>query len=344
MGIQGLTTLIKKYAPNSITKVSLESFRGRTIAIDTSILLYKFRYSNNSPQSHIYGFLRRCLLYGKYGITPVFVIDGKPPPEKDHILKKRKQKKEKLFIRIKELQEALTPGNRREILSRIKKLKKQYVDVTRQHHDDIYCLLRLIGVRVIMSTGEAEDICAQLQKGGLVDYIYSEDTDLFPLGGLKILREEEMKTKTFSLVCLNTILKQLKLEFSQFIDLCILCGCDYCPSIPRLGSVRAYELLIKLGSLEEVLKHLNITQMEPYIRARKIYTSQEEYKHPTIESKFKLDERSLRFYLGQKGIKPAFTIRFIREFKKYMGFVEECRSHAKLTPGVFLSNLELLDR
>lgn len=45
MGVQGLTTLIKRYAPDSMNTVSFGSCRGSVISVDTSILLYKFRYA-----------------------------------------------------------------------------------------------------------------------------------------------------------------------------------------------------------------------------------------------------------------------------------------------------------
>ena len=44
MGIRGLTTLIKKHAPNAINVYRFNCFKNAVIAVDTSILLYKFRY------------------------------------------------------------------------------------------------------------------------------------------------------------------------------------------------------------------------------------------------------------------------------------------------------------
>ncbi|KAF5189966.1 Flap endonuclease, partial [Thalictrum thalictroides] len=66
--------------------------------------------------------------------------------------------------------------------------------VTKQHNDDCKKLLRLMGVPVIEAPSEAEAECAALCKSG-------------------------------------KILEELNLSMDQFIDLCILCGCDYCDSI-----------------------------------------------------------------------------------------------------------------
>lgn len=43
----------------------------------------------------------------------------------------------------------------------------------------------------------------------------------------------------------------------QFIDLCILLGCDYCESIRGIGPKRAIELIAQHKSIEEVLKNID---------------------------------------------------------------------------------------
>lgn len=44
----------------------------------------------------------------------------------------------------------------------------------------------------------------------------------------------------------------------QFIDLCILCGCDYTGKITNIGPVRAYDLIKKHKNIETILDFLNI--------------------------------------------------------------------------------------
>ncbi len=41
---------------------------------------------------------------------------------------------------------------------------------------------------------------------------------------------------------------------AQFVDLCILCGCDYCPSIRGIGPTTALKLIKRHKDLEGVLK------------------------------------------------------------------------------------------
>ena len=42
----------------------------------------------------------------------------------------------------------------------------------------------------------------------------------------------------------------------QFIDLCILCGCDYSGKITNIGPVKAYKYIQDHGSIEGVLSHI----------------------------------------------------------------------------------------
>jgi flap endonuclease-1 len=66
---------------------------------------------------------------------------------------------------------------------------------------------------------------------------------------------------------LAVALDKLGLTRAQFIDLCIMCGCDYCGSIRGIGPVRALEYIRKHGSLDGVLAALDTGKYplpEPY--------------------------------------------------------------------------------
>ncbi len=47
------------------------------------------------------------------------------------------------------------------------------------------------------------------------------------------------------------------MNHEEFVDLCILCGCDYCDSIDGIGPITAFKLIQKHRSLEKVIQHLN---------------------------------------------------------------------------------------
>lgn len=43
----------------------------------------------------------------------------------------------------------------------------------------------------------------------------------------------------------------------QFIDLCILLGCDYCGTIKGIGPKRAIDLIRQHGCIEEILENID---------------------------------------------------------------------------------------
>ena len=51
MGVKYLNTLIKNKAPNALKYVTLSSYAGKTIVIDTSIYMHKYLASNSLMES-----------------------------------------------------------------------------------------------------------------------------------------------------------------------------------------------------------------------------------------------------------------------------------------------------
>ena len=52
----------------------------------------------------------------------------------------------------------------------------------------------------------------------------------------------------------DEILKGLGLTEDQFIKYCILCGCDYCSNIPKVGNIMALKLIKKYNTVEEIVE------------------------------------------------------------------------------------------
>lgn len=318
MGIRGLTSFIKKYAPEAITSHSFNYFKGSIIAIDTSILLYKFRYSNNNPNAHINGFLNKCLCYIKNGILPVFILDGKPPPEKDIVINKRTKQRMKIENRIEELKKNINSDNKIETIHRINKLNKQIITVTKEHHNESKELLNSLGFSVIHSPGEAESICAFLQRENIVNFTYSDDTDVLALGCKKVLRSNT-KNNSFIVIDLEKVLEKLQMTLDEFIDLCILCGCDYCPTIPKLNSNDAYELIKRYKSIEKVLEENNtydIPKHFNYERARNIFKDTISIKISEDFNKIpEIDEEKFTTFLSSKKYKKKYIKSYIKKFR-----------------------------
>ncbi len=76
----------------------------------------------------------------------------------------------------------------------------------------------------------------------------------------------------------------------QFIDLCILLGCDYCDSIRGIGPHRAVQLIREHKNLETILKTLDpkkykVPEDWPYEQARELF------KNPSVKDPADVDVR-----------------------------------------------------
>ena len=104
MGISGLTTLLKKFAPETILKKKLICYSGKSVAIDTSLFMHKFMYNYGNI---ITGFFNQIYQLRRRGITPIYIFDGKPPEQKKNVLVNRKKAKEKMGTKIEILKQKL---------------------------------------------------------------------------------------------------------------------------------------------------------------------------------------------------------------------------------------------
>ncbi|KAL0828233.1 hypothetical protein Bca101_051911 [Brassica carinata] len=243
--------------------------------------------------SHLQGMFNRTIRLLEAGIKPVYVFDGKPPELKRQEIAKRTQKRADATA---DLTGAIEAGNKEDI----EKCSKRTVKVTKQHNDDCKRLLRLMGVPVVEATSEAEAQCAALCQAGKVYGVASEDMDSLTFGAPKFLRHlmdpssrkipvmEFEVAKVYPRLSYTLhlkILEDLQLTMDQFIDLCILSGCDYCDSIrgiflfyhlDRSLGTNTHFLIRQHGSIETILENINkdryqIPEEWPYNEARKLF-------------------------------------------------------------------------
>ena len=106
---------------------------------------------------------------------------------------------------------------------------------------------------------EAEAQCAELARGGKVYAAGSEDMDTLTFNAPILYRHltfSEAKKEPISEINLQLALEGLEMEMSQFIDLCILLGCDYLEPIKGIGPKSALKLVREYGDLKGVVEHL----------------------------------------------------------------------------------------
>lgn len=75
------------------------------------------------------------------------------------------------------------------------------------------------------------------------------------------------------------------MDQDKFIDLCILCGCDYTTNIPGIGPVRAFKLIDECGTIENVIKKIERENEDP--KKKKKYTIPETFYYKEARELFR---------------------------------------------------------
>ena len=259
MGIKSLTKLIKIHSPDSIETSQLHKLSGKRVGVDASLFIYQclmngnklLTNSDNKVTSHISGIFYKNVNYLSLNITPVYIFDGKPPQEKYEIIKARQ---EKASIAKCDLENAKTEDERN-------KLEKKSIRLTKTHIDDIKQLLNLMGIQYLHIDGEAEAIASELCRINYIDYLATEDMDSLPFGCPNLIRNcldrTQKRNDLISIINLNKLLIDLNINYERFVELCILCGCDYLNNIPRVGHVKAYNIIKEFSTIEEFVNSKN---------------------------------------------------------------------------------------
>ena len=225
MGINGLNIWLRKNTRMGIKEINISDLSGKTIVIDISIYLYRFKSENNL----IDGIYEMLLLLSSNNIKPIVVFDGKPPEEKKEVIKDRQNTRIEAQEEYDKLLQKLELGDENiiDINNKIKKLKRQIVKINK---NDIQCvkkLLNLMGITYYQSEGESDIVCANLVMTGKAFACMSEDMDMFVYGCNRVLRYISLNKKTIILYNLPLILQSLNISFKHFQIICIMSGTDY---------------------------------------------------------------------------------------------------------------------
>jgi len=301
MGIKDLNNFLKLNTKNSITSVHLETLAGKRVAIDTSLYFYKFLYK--SPR-FLEQFFEQIYRLKKFNITPVYIFDGKPPDEKNTIIEQRKIRKEIQHNKLIELKNKIdnydsnidnniiinnddnnddnnednTNTSLEELNNIYNKMKKKLIYVTNEHVNQLKYFLNLLNIKYIQADCEADVICSNLYINKKVDMVLSDDMDLLVSGTCILLREFNINSNNVTLYNLNSILDELSFTKQEWIDFCILCGCDYLSRIPYMGVKTSFKFIKECGNIENII--------EKYTGPDKKYTLPNNYNYENARDLF----------------------------------------------------------
>ena len=88
MGIKELGSFLEKNCSSAIYEIRFNEKKNTFVSIDTSLFMYKFKYSNG--ENFLVKFIEMINRFKVNNITPIFVFDGEPPSEKSETIENRK--------------------------------------------------------------------------------------------------------------------------------------------------------------------------------------------------------------------------------------------------------------
>jgi hypothetical protein len=233
MGIKKLNRfLLDNCSKHAIKKTHFKFYKGRTMVVDTSIYLYKFQSENRLLERMD----EMVKMFKRYQIVPIFVFDGKPPPEKHDLIMKRfllKKEAENKYYMVKndmlerEESQQLSAQAKTDSMNELEQLKKQFIKINETHIHKVKQLLDAHGTPYIDAPEEADQLCAYLVKTNVAWACISDDMDMLVYGCLRVFRFLDITKHSAVYYDMRMILRDLSMSMELFREIMVLSGTDY---------------------------------------------------------------------------------------------------------------------
>ncbi|KAI9110077.1 hypothetical protein K1719_019118 [Acacia pycnantha] len=243
MGVGGkFWDLLKPYARAE----GFDFLRDKRVAVDLSfwIIQHQTAIKEHARKPHLrLIFFRTINLFSKFGVYPVFVVDGTPSPLKSQSRISRFSRFSGIVLKDFPVVEESVPVERNREFSR--------------HVQECVELVELLGMPVLYAKGEAEALCAQLNSEGFVDACITSDSDAFLFGAKCIIKSFCTNGKeAFECYNMEDIEAGLGLKRKHLIAISLLVGNDYdLTGVQGIGLDTALRF-VRCFSEEDVLNRL----------------------------------------------------------------------------------------
>jgi len=319
MGIRGLTGWIRWVALKTLKAPDWKSYKNKRIGIDILGFIYKAKANNVNPIKYIAQLIAQCR---KYNMIPIPIFDGKVPDEKKDTIRLRSEtrkrsdkKRQQLMIDIEN--ESMSEEQRKILMKEVNLLTMSSIYVTTEERDEVKKLLYAAGVLFMNANGEADNVLAYMARKGQLDAVMTNDMDLLARGVNNLLVPKGLAAigdnNEWVSYNLTSILKEAGINYSQFLDMCVLMGSDYTNHKLSLRFIESYNVIKYKGNLQHFLKIMNVKDTSCYEKALNILKG----VYDNIEEL--LNEKQLiKWDLWTKGDKDSF--------KTEQFYLEELRS------------------
>jgi len=245
MGIQGLLPVLKSI----IQHTHLRELRGLRTCVDGYSWLHKGSVAcatelcmGEDSDLYVSYFISLVDQLLENGVIPHIVFDGNRLPSKNVTEVDRECKR---TLSKREGERLFKAGKHEEAASVFSKA----VDVTPEMAFKVILALRKKNVMVTVAPYEADAQMAHLAITQQVDIVISEDSDCLPYGCPRVLYKLDKSGfgQLIELRRLSLVDDVSLVHFTpeMFLDMCVLSGCDYLPSVEGMGVKRAHQMVQK---------------------------------------------------------------------------------------------------
>ena len=299
--------------------VSLDAFRGKTIAVDGNLELYQFlsvmRLRDGSPlrdasgrtTSHLNGLIfRTTRLIADYDIRPIFVFDGVPPALKAREIERRRAARAKAE---KEYDLAIRGGDYGTAWSKAVMTSR----LTREMVAEAKTLLGYLGIPCVQAPSEGEAQAASLASQGHAWAVGSKDYDSLLFGAPRLVRfltisgteflpsQGRARRLTPEIIELEPWLRALGLTREQLIDAAILVGTDFNEGVRGIGPKKAVKLVREVGRLEDAPEEVRSALPENLAAIREFFLRPPVDVAPDLEPPAPDEGAVYRFLCDERG-------------------------------------------
>ncbi|MEM3425180.1 MAG: flap endonuclease-1 [Thermoproteota archaeon] len=313
----------------------LENFRGKSFAVDANQMLYQFLALIRKPDgtfftdakgnvtSHLIGFAFRVTrLLCDYGMSFIFVFDGKPIPLKLRELDERKHRREKALA---EWRQAVREGRLAEAFSKA----VSSTSLTNAMIRDTKTLLSAMGLPFVEAPSDAEAQAAFMVQNGDAYAVASRDYDTLLYGSPRLVRNLAIRSTEFlpskgyskvlspELIEAEKVLSKLGVTREQLVDIAILVGTDFNEGVRGVGPKRALQLVKKYGRIEEIPRNIIPSIPENYAEVRRVFMAPDVRKDYSVKYAGLDEERLVEFLHFEKGFSKDRVSKLVERMRSF---------------------------
>ena len=257
MGIASLLPALKSIERRAHVS---ETYGGKSVCVDAYVWLHRGAYACSRElcegartTKHVEYFMNRARALRRANVRATYVFDGGRLPGKAAEEAQRRRTRSEALAKAKA---HARNGN----ASAANECYARAVDITPEMAREVIEALEKEGFECLTAPYEADAQMAYLVKNGFVSGVITEDSDLIAHGcdsvftkmapdgsGIEIRFADLGKNRGMSFIGFTP---------DMFLEMCVLSGCDYLPSLSGVGLKKAHSLIRRFKTYTKVLRHM----------------------------------------------------------------------------------------